>query len=85
MIKIKMKMTGDLPDKEHDACKILEYINDVEDLVVLNSHHWDKREAKVDFLMGKTSYINAIIAEPLSKEDAEQATTEYYKLMGINK
>jgi hypothetical protein len=78
MIKLKV-FKNDETVIEHDACKILAYINDFNDIAILKSMNWETT-GKKDFLTGKTGGWIAIIAEPLSEADADQAINEYKDL-----
>jgi hypothetical protein len=79
MQKVKMQMK-DGTVQEFEACQILKEINDCEDLTILIAMEWGST-GKSDFLTGKTGSTVATIAEPLTKQEAEQAIKEYNELM----
>jgi hypothetical protein len=83
MIMIKMQMDDDSV-KELEARRVLAHVNATEPIMVLNGSDWGKT-GPYNFLTGKENMTLAIIAEPLSHEDAIQAVNEYYEFLGSDK
>lgn len=79
MIQVKC-YTVDGNVKSFDAARILAHINDTAFIKDLVSMNWNTT-GKKDFLTGKTTAIDAELAEYLSEEEAEQAIAEYVNMI----